>query len=90
MASGRHCSLCYNFCETKIELHHIKQKKDGGEGSFDNCLPLCFGCHADVMQYNPDHPKGKKYTVTELKRYRNKWYKKSAKVKGIYYLMKAI
>ncbi|MCG8763482.1 HNH endonuclease [Tenacibaculum finnmarkense] len=82
IASGRHCTLCHKFCGTKIELHHIKQKKDGGKDSFDNCLPLCFDCHADVMQYNPDHPKGKKYTITELKRHRNNWYKKVNKSQG--------
>ena len=82
IASGRHCTLCHKFCGTKIELHHIKQKKDGGEDSFENCLPLCFDCHADVMQYNPDHPKGKKYTVTELKRHRNNWYKKVSESQG--------
>lgn len=83
ISCGRHCSLCHKFCGTKIELHHIKQKKDDGEDSFDNCLPLCFDCHADVMQYNPDHPKGKKYTESELKRHRNNWYDKVKKSEGI-------
>jgi HNH endonuclease len=76
ISSGRHCCLCHKFCGTKIELHHIKQRKDGGEDSFENCLPLCFDCHADVMQYNPAHPKGKKYTESELKRHRSNWYDK--------------
>ncbi|WP_438709979.1 HNH endonuclease [Aquimarina muelleri] len=82
ISCGRHCSLCHKFCGTKIELHHIKQKKDGGEDSFENCLPLCFDCHADVMQYNPQHPKGKKYTESELKRHRNSWYKKVKNSEG--------
>lgn len=76
LSCGRHCSICHKFCGTKIELHHIKQKKDGGDDTFDNCLPLCFDCHADVMQYNPDHPKGKRYNSSELKKHRNNWYKK--------------
>lgn len=76
IACGRHCCLCHKFCGTKIELHHIKQRKDDGEDSLDNCLPLCFDCHADVMQYNSDHPKGKKYTISELKRHRESWYVK--------------
>ncbi|PQJ74465.1 HNH endonuclease signature motif containing protein [Polaribacter gangjinensis] len=82
ISCGRHCSLCHKFCGTKIELHHIKQRKDGGEDSFDNCLPLCFDCHADVMQYNPQHPKGKKYTESELKRHRNNWYEKVKNSEG--------
>uniref|UniRef100_UPI0040494BB1 HNH endonuclease n=1 Tax=Flavobacterium sp. TaxID=239 RepID=UPI0040494BB1 len=76
LACGRHCCLCHKFCGTKIELHHIEQRKNGGEDTFDNCLPLCFDCHADVMQYNPEHPKGKKYNFSELKKHREKWYKK--------------
>lgn len=76
LASGRHCCLCHKFCGTKIELHHIKQRKDGGGDLFDNCIPLCFDCHADIMTYNPGHPKGKKYTEKEVKRHRNEWYEK--------------
>ncbi|NJB84194.1 HNH endonuclease [Wenyingzhuangia aestuarii] len=82
ISCGRHCSLCHKFCGTKMELHHIKQRKDGGEDSFENCIPLCFDCHADVMQYNPDHPKGKKYTLSELKRHRDNWYDKIKNSQG--------
>jgi len=82
IACGRHCCICHKFCGTKIELHHIQQRKDGGEDSFDNCLPLCFDCHADVMQYNPEHPKGKKYIHTELKRHRKNWYEKVKRSEG--------
>jgi len=59
-----------------MELHHIVQKADGGEDSFRNCIPLCFDCHADVKAYNPRHPKGRKYTDSELIRHRNRWYEK--------------
>lgn len=83
LSCGRHCCVCHKFCGTKIELHHIDQKKNGGEDSFDNCLPLCFDCHADVMQYNPEHPKGKKYSFPELKKHRENWYKKVALSDGI-------
>ena len=76
ISCGRHCCLCHKFCGTRIELHHIDQKKNGGDDSLDNCLPLCFNCHADVMTYNPYHPKGKKYTFSELKRHRGNWYEK--------------
>lgn len=83
IASGRHCCLCHKFCGTKIELHHIEQKKNGGKDTFDNCIPLCFDCHADIMTYNPDHPKGKKYSEKEVKRHRNQWYKKVENSPGI-------
>lgn len=58
---NRHCCLCGKFVGTKIELHHIKQVADGGDDSADNCIPLCFNCHAEVKAYNPSHPKGRRY-----------------------------
>lgn len=75
---GRHCCICGKFVGTKIELHHIIQVADGGDDSVDNCIPLCLDCHAEVKSYNPKHPKGRKYTETELKRHRDKCYEKYA------------
>ena len=58
-----------------MELHHIQQEADDGMSDFENCIPLCFDCHADVGHYNPRHPKGKKYSAGELKAHRDQWYK---------------
>lgn len=76
VASGRHCSLCHRFRGTKIEVHHIKLPGDGGDDSFDNVIPLCFDCHADMRSYDHKHPKGTKYSESELKRHRDSWYNK--------------
>jgi hypothetical protein len=57
-----------------MECHHIVQVKDGGDDSYDNCIPLCLNCHADVKAYNPDHPKGTSYSAFELKKHRDQWY----------------
>jgi hypothetical protein len=78
VASGRCCCLCHTFCGPHIELHHIKQKADGGEDTFENCIPLCYNCHGEVKAYNPNHPKGRKYTEGELIRHRDNWYEKVA------------
>jgi hypothetical protein len=83
IACGRHCCVCHKFCGTKIELHHIIQVSDNGPNTFDNCIPLCFDCHADVKSYNPKHPKGKQFTDSELKRHRDNWYKKVNASKGV-------
>lgn len=50
---NRHCCLCGKYVGQKIELHHIKQVADGGEDTADNCIPLCFNCHAenDLISY---------------------------------------
>lgn len=73
---GRCCCICHKFCGTKIELHHIEQKAYGGEDTLENCIPLCFDCHSDMGKADPKHPKGKKYSIAELKRHRDNWYKK--------------
>lgn len=79
VACGRCCCICHNFCGTKIELHHIKQKAYGGEDTFENCIPLCFSCHADMGKGDPKHPKGKRYTEEELRGHRDRWYAKVEK-----------
>lgn len=76
LSCERCCCICHKFCGTKIELHHIKQAADGGENTLDNCIPLCFDCHADMGNADPKHPKGKHYTESELKGHRDKWYDK--------------
>lgn len=73
---SRHCCLCDRYVGSKIELHHIKQVSDGGDDSIDNCIPLCFDCHAEVKAYNNKHPKGRKFTEKELKGHRDKCYMK--------------
>lgn len=70
----RHCVLCEENKGVKIECHHIKQRANGGEDTLENCIPLCFDCHEEVGSYNPKHPKGNKYTESELKRRRDNFY----------------
>lgn len=78
LACGRHCCLCHKFCGLKIELHHIVQVTEGGKDILENCIPLCFDCHGDMRSYDHRHPKGTKYTPSELKGHRDKWYAKAA------------
>lgn len=76
VSCGRHCCLCHKFCGLKIEIHHIKPKASGGPDTFENAIPLCFDCHADMRTYDVKHPKGTKYSESELIRFRNNWYSK--------------
>ena len=76
VACGRFCSICHKFCGLKIEVHHIVEVGNEGDDSFDNAIPLCFDCHADMRSYDSAHPKGNKYTRSELKTHRDLWYKK--------------
>ncbi len=74
VACGRSCCVCRMFCGRNIELHHIVMESKGGESTFDNCIPLCFNCHAEAGHYNIEHPKGTKYSSNELRRHRDNWY----------------
>src|SRR5438093_10309242 len=76
VACGRCCCICHRFCGVKMELHHIRTRSDGGEDTFENCIPLCFDCHADQKSYDFQHPKGNKYTEVELRAHRDAWYGK--------------
>jgi len=76
LSCGRHCCICHKFCGTKIELHHILPIAGGGLDTLENCIPLCFDCHADQSSYDFKHPKGSKYTINELKRHKESWFNK--------------
>ena len=78
VACGRFCCICHRFAGPKIEIHHIIQKADGGSDDFDNAIPLCLDCHADMGKADAHHPGRKAYTASELKRHRENWYKRVA------------
>lgn len=71
---ARICCLCFKQCGSKIEAAHIVSGKAGGPSDDDNCIPLCFDCHADIGAYNDKHPKGNKYRPKELKARRDQVY----------------
>jgi hypothetical protein len=61
----------------------VRLESEGGENIFENAIPLCFNCHADMRSYDAKHPKGTKYSESELKRHRDNWYKKVAGAIGL-------
>lgn len=76
VACGRCCAICHKFCGNNMEVHHIKAQAEGGSDEYENAIPLCFDCHAEVRQYDPKHPKGIRFTEQELRQHRDNWYKK--------------
>jgi len=76
VASGRCCCICHKFCGVRIETHHIRPKSKGGDDSFENCIPLCFDCHAEVEHYNDQHPRRRKFSESELQKHRDAWFSK--------------
>jgi len=71
--TARHCCVCHRYKGVKVEVHHIKQEALGGANTYDNAIALCFDCHADAGHYNPKHPRGTKFSPSELMRAKNQW-----------------
>lgn len=75
VASQRTCCLCHERKHTRLACHHIKQEADGGSDAFENCIPLCPDCHAEVKAFDPRHHPGMtSYSEEELVRRRDDWY----------------
>lgn len=72
--SGRCCCVCHKGPGIELEVHHIKQEADGGKNTLDNAIALCFDCHAAAGHYNNHHPRGTKYSPSELRSHRDKWW----------------
>lgn len=72
--AARYCCVCRQFKGRNIEVHHVVQEADGGENNLDNAIPLCADCHADAGHYNPRHPRGTKFSPSELRKARDRWY----------------
>lgn len=73
---GRSCCICQKPCGVKMEIHPIDPKAKGGVNTFENAIPVCFDCHAEIGHYSPSHPKGTSFSSAELKAHRNNWYQK--------------
>jgi hypothetical protein len=71
--AARHCCVCQRYKGVKIEVHHIVQEGLGGDNTYENAISLCFDCHADAGHYNPEHPRGTKFSPSELRRAKEKW-----------------
>lgn len=50
------CQLCNKKADSKLHIHHILKRKEGGTDHFDNLITICPGCHkkADTTLYNPN------------------------------------
>lgn len=72
--TARHCCVCHRYKGIKIEIHHLEQEADGGSNTYENAIPLCFDCHSDAGHYNDRHPKGTKFSISELRKARDNWY----------------
>jgi 5-methylcytosine-specific restriction endonuclease McrA len=49
------CQICGNKLNTKLHIHHILKRTEGGGDTLDNLITVCSHCHksADTKLYNP-------------------------------------
>lgn len=77
IACKRHCVWCELSQGITVECHHIVPQSEGGDDTFDNCIPLCLNCHGIVGgSYNSKHPRGTKVSASELKQRRDMFYER--------------
>jgi 5-methylcytosine-specific restriction endonuclease McrA len=74
VSAARHCCVCHRYKGAKVEVHHIVPESKGGASDDANAITLCFDCHADAGHYNPQHPRGTKFSPAELRRHRDEWH----------------
>ena len=74
LKSRRLCAVCREFAGREIAIHHIIPQSEGGSGDEENAIPLCNRCHSDAGHYNAKHPIGTKYSPTELRSTRDRFF----------------
>ncbi|MEK4792278.1 HNH endonuclease [Bacillus sp. FSL K6-2971] len=68
---ARICCICRVFKPLHVQVHHIREKADGGTDDFDNLIPVCIECHSSI------HTKSKmtqNFSEKELKKIRDNVY----------------
>ncbi len=65
---GRRCCICRRFRPTKLQVHHIIERSEGGADEEDNLIVTCFSCHSDV---HTKVPFARRFSVAELKGHRD-------------------
>lgn len=68
---ARHCCICRKFRPMHLQIHHLIEKSEGGDNSFDNLIPICTYCHSNVHTITK---LTRRFTIEELKKHRNSVY----------------
>ena len=72
---GRRCCICRRSRQTKLQVHHIREKGQGGSDEEDNLIVLCLSCHSDV---HTKVPFARKFSENEQKGHRDALVKRVA------------
>jgi hypothetical protein len=55
-----------------MHIHHIVPQSKGGSGEFENGIPVCLDCHAEIESKSN---MGRHFSPEELRAYRDGWFK---------------
>ena len=65
---ARRCCICRRYRPTKLQVHHIVERNQGGGNEEDNLIVTCLSCHSDV---HTKVPFARRFSVNELKGHRD-------------------
>jgi hypothetical protein len=54
-----------------MQIHHITPQAADGQGDYDNGIPLCLDCHAEV---SASRNMGRQFSSAELRLHRDRWF----------------
>lgn len=54
-----------------MQIHHIVPEAEGGSGEYDNGIPVCLDCHAEIESRSN---MGRRFTAEELRQHRDRWF----------------
>jgi hypothetical protein len=69
---ARRCCICRRFRPTKLQVHHIVPRGEGGNNDEDNLTVTCLTCHSDV---HTTVPFTRRFTAQELKWHRDEVFR---------------
>ena len=69
---ARHCCVCRRFRPLLLQVHHIRERGEGGGDEEDNLICTCISCHAEV---HTETKLTRRFTERELKMHRDEVYR---------------
>lgn len=54
-----------------MQIHHIVPQANGGTGDYENGIPVCLDCHAEIESHSN---MGRSFTAAELRLHRDRWF----------------
>lgn len=69
---ARHCCDCRRFRPLLLQVHHIRERSQGGSDDAENLIATCISCHAEV---HTETKLTRRFTERELKKHRDEVYR---------------